>query len=37
MLKGAGLHEFGHEVWPLALFFTAVLGLTPLRFRKSLD
>jgi ABC-2 type transport system permease protein len=37
LLKGAGLHALGQDLWPLGLFFAAVLVLTLSRFRKSLD
>lgn len=37
VLRGATLGDVAGELWPLALFFTATLGLAALRFRKRLD
>lgn len=37
LLRGAGLDEISRDVWPLAAFAAATLGLAILRFRKSLD
>ena len=37
MLRGAGLDEVAHEVWPLGLFFAVTLTVAIGRFRKRLD
>jgi len=37
LLRGAGLGDVSPDLWPLAVFFTATMGLSVLRFRKRLD
>lgn len=37
MLRGASLSEVGRDLWPLGLFFAAMMTISMLRFRKRLD
>jgi ABC-2 type transport system permease protein len=37
MLRGAGLPEVAHDLWPLGVFFLVTMTLATVRFRKRLD
>ncbi|WP_203291795.1 ABC transporter permease [Maricaulis parjimensis] len=37
MLKGAGLEDVIHDIWPLAVIFAVIATLAMLRYRRTLD
>ena len=37
LLKGTGLTEIVHELWPIALFLAVALGIGLTRYRRTLD